>query len=82
MFKSTITRVVEDYNIKVYYIDISELNDEEHAYLNSHFPFNGTPTTIVVENGKEYKRQICRIEGAKNYDYVVERLKKAEIIKE
>lgn len=82
MYKVTVNDVIKDYNINIYYIDISKLTNEQYAYLNSHFPFKGTPVTIIIEDGKEYERQTCRIEGAKSYDYVVERLKKAGIIKE
>ena len=80
-YKKTINRVVEDYKIKVYYIDIIKLSEEENAYISAHFPYSGTPATLVIKEGKEYERQACRIEGAKDYNYTVERLKKAGIIK-
>lgn len=79
-YKGTLNRVVKDYNVEIYYIDISSLTNEQFAYLNSHFPFTGTPTTIVIENGKEYERHSCRIDGAKSYDYTIARLKKAGIL--
>lgn len=81
-YKKTLNRVISDYNIEIYYINIGKLRDTEKAYLNSHFPFNGTPVTIIIDNGTEYQRQSCRIEGAKSYEYTVERFKKAGIIKE
>lgn len=79
-YKGTLNRVVKDYNVEIFYIDISLLTAEQFAYLNSHFPFTGTPTTIVIENGTEYQRQSCRIDGAKSYEYTVNRLKKAGIL--
>ena len=81
-YKSTINKVVEEYDVEIFHIDISKITTEELAYINSRFPFTGTPTTIVIENGKEYKRQLCRIDGAKSYEYTVKRLKKAGIIEE
>lgn len=81
-YKKTLNRVISDYNIKIYYIDISKLSETEYAYLNSHFPFTVTPTTVIVDKGTEYKRQSCRIEGAKDYEYTVNRLNNANIIKE
>lgn len=81
-YKTTVNKVVEEYKVEIFHIDISKLTTEELAYITSHFPFTGTPTTLVIENGKEYKRQICRIDGAKSYEYTVNRLKKAGIIKE
>ena len=81
-FKKTLDRVIEEYKIKINYIDISKLTEEENAFINAHFPYQGTPTTVVVKDGVEYERQKCRIEGARTYDFTVERLKKAGIIKE
>lgn len=81
-YKRTLNRVISDYNIEVYYIDNSKLSDTERAYLNSHIPFTATPTIVVIDKGTEYKRQSCRIEGAKSYEYTVGRLIKAGIIKE
>lgn len=81
-YKGTLNRVISKYNIEIDYIDISKLTDTEYAYLNAHFPFSGTPTTMIIDNGVEYNRQSCRIEGAKSYEYTVERLKRAGIIKE
>lgn len=80
-YKKTINRVIEDYHINVYYIDLSKLDEKQAANINSHFPFGGTPTTIVIQNGEEYERARTRIEGSKNYEYTVEKLKNAKIIK-
>ena len=68
-------------NITINYIDISKLSDKEYAKINSNFPFAGTPTTIVIKNGKEYNRTKTRIEGAKDYNTAVKRLENAKIIK-
>ena len=81
-FKTTVNEVVKEKKINIYYIDVSKLTEKEYAYLNSHFPFSGTPTTVIVKDGKEYERQLCRIDGAKDYDYVIDKLTKAGIIKE
>lgn len=80
-YKKTINRVIEDYHINVYYIDLSKLEEEQAANISSHFPFTGTPTTIVIENGEEYERAKTRISGSKNYEYTVKKFKNAKIIK-
>lgn len=80
-FKKTINRVVKDYHIKVYYIDINTLEEEEHAHIYSHFPYKGTPTTVVIKDGEEYKRDKTRIKGAASYEETVKKLKNAGIIK-
>jgi predicted bacteriocin transport accessory protein len=80
-YKKTINRVVKDYHIKVYYIDINLLEEEEHAHIYSHFPYSGTPTTVVIKNGKEYKREKTRIKGTASYEETVKKFKTAGIIK-
>ena len=44
--------------------------------LNNKFVFTGTPTTVFVDEGKEKDPQFNRIDGAKDFDYIVEKLKK------
>ena len=80
-FKKTANRIVNDFNITINYIDISKLSDKEYAKINSNFPFAGTPTTIVIKNGQEYNRSKTRIDGARDYNTAVKRLKNANIIK-
>ena len=80
-YKKTINRVVNDYHIDINYIDLSKLDEKQVANINSHFPFNGTPTTIVIKDGEEYERARTRIEGSKNYEYTIKKLKNAKIIK-
>lgn len=80
-YKKTLNRVIEDYHINIYYIDLSKLEETESANISSKFPFSATPTTIVIENGEEYERAKTRIKGARNYDYTVKKLKNAKIIK-
>lgn len=79
-YKLTMTDIVNKYNIEIYYIDIYQLNDSELAKLNNKFSFSGTPVTVFVEGGKEKDSQFNRIDGAKDYDYVIEKLKKNKYI--
>ena len=79
-YKSTMTDIVKKYKIDVFYIDIYQLSEEEMAKLNNKFAFTGTPTTVFVEDGKENDPQFNRIDGAKNFDYIVEKLRKNKYI--
>ena len=79
-YKITMTDIVKKYKIDVYYIDIYQLSDNELAKVNNKFSFSGTPVTVFIENGEEKDPQFNRIDGAKDYDYVVEKLKKNKYI--
>lgn len=81
LFKNKVNRVVEKYGITINYIDVSKLSDKQYAHLNAYFPFSGTPTTIVIQNGEEVDRVKTRIDGDLAYDTVIEKLKNAKVIK-
>lgn len=76
IFKKTANRIINEYNIKINYIDLDKLTKEEYAHIKAHFPFDSTPTTIVINEGEE----LSRISGAKNFEDSVELLKKGEVI--
>lgn len=80
-YKTTMKDVVKKHNVTIHYIDISKLNSTELAKLRNKFSFTGTPTTIFVEDGKEKDAQFNRINGAKDYDTIIKRLKKNNYIK-
>lgn len=80
-YKLTMKDVVKKYKVTIHYIDISKLNSKELAKLRNKFSFTGTPTTIFVEDGKEKDAQFNRINGAKDYETIVNRLKKNGYIK-
>ena len=80
-YTKTINRVITDYQIKVYYLDVDKLKEEEYKDLNRSITYSGTPTTVVIEKGKEYEKSKTRIEGNRSYDYTVTKLKNAEFIK-
>ena len=81
-YKVTMTDVVNKYDVTIYYIDIYNLTDIELSKLNNKFSFTGTPTTVFVEDGEEKDPQFNRIDGAKDYEYIVNKLKDNGYIKE
>lgn len=79
-YKVTLNDIIEKYQVKIYYIDISKLSKEEDAKLRSYANFTGTPTTVFIEKGTETS-MYDRIDGNKPIDKVIEKLKKKGYIK-
>ncbi len=52
MFKGTMESFIEEYQVEVFYIDISKLNEEEYNSLKTDTSFDGTPTTVFIESGE------------------------------
>ena len=81
-FKKTVNRIVEDYQINIYYIDIANMTKEEYNKFLTIVNFGGsTPTTVFITEGEE-KTVYNRIVGAVSYSKVIEKLKKTGYIKE
>ncbi|MDD3341787.1 MAG: thioredoxin domain-containing protein [Bacilli bacterium] len=78
-YKGTLKKVIKDYDVEVYYIDIDNLSADENSTLKSIASYTGTPTTVFIENGKE-KSAYSRIIGDRDYDYIVNKFKASEYI--
>ncbi|MCM1370688.1 MAG: thioredoxin family protein [Clostridium sp.] len=52
LYKPTMEHFIKKYNIKVYYLDIDKLTDEEHIKLKGLVSFDSTPTTVFYKDGK------------------------------
>lgn len=73
-FKPVLEKVIKDYQIKVSYIDVSKLSDEEVNEFSTIINFgNSTPKVYFIKDG-EYS-QYNAIKGTQEYDYVVEKMK-------
>lgn len=86
-YKEKVNKVVKKYNLKIYYIDIHEFSDEEASKFKAIINFEGTPTTVFIENGKEKQDEngnvrVYRIDGNLEYSKVVEKIKKAGFLKD
>ncbi|MBR3362620.1 MAG: thioredoxin family protein [Bacilli bacterium] len=79
-FKFTVNELVKNHKIDIKYIDISKLSDTEKDKLLEHFPFDATPTTVLVKKGKE-KGDDNRIVGNQKYSKVEKTLKEKGYIK-
>ena len=86
-FKITLEDVIEDYNVNFKYLDIANLDEEERKSFSSDIRYDGTPTTVFIEEGADNSCTLfsCdsskRIEGAQDYDKVIEILKNMGYIK-
>ena len=86
-FKITLEEVIENYNIDFKYIDIVNLNNDERIAFSSSVKFDGTPTTVFIEEGLDNSCTLfsCdttkRIEGALSYQKTIEILKNNGYIK-
>jgi len=80
-YQVTMEKLIKEEQIPIYFIDVADLSDEDHAKLYSNFVYQYTPTTIFIENGKE-RTTYDRIVGAASKSEVVSALKKYSLIKE
>jgi len=80
-FKPKLKEVANDYNIKVYYIDIDEENDENKNNFKNIISFNGeTPTTVFIKNGVE-TTTANRINGNVSKKNIIKKFKANGFIK-
>lgn len=79
-FNPTLKRVIKDYNVTIYYINVHKLNESENSDLLALINYNSsTPKVYFIENG-EYS-QYNMISGVRSYEDVVEKLEKNGYIK-
>lgn len=71
IYMPTMEKVVKNYNVKVNYINIRVLTDEQSAKLATYVYTNSTPLTVYFKEGVASDTH-NRIVGAANYDAVVE----------
>lgn len=70
-YKPKLEDVALEYEIDVYYIDTSKLDDTEYNELTQIVSFSGTPTTAFIENGEDLGTQ-THIDG----EVSIEKIKK------
>lgn len=86
-YNITLEEVIKKYNVDFNYIDIAKLNEEQSKEFSDSIRFDGTPTTVFIENGKDDSCNLfsCddtkRIEGSADFEEVVEMLKNKGYIK-
>ena len=73
--------VGEDYKLKFYDINITNLSDEEKTEFNKIVRISGTPTTIFYVDGEEVSTS-SRLVGEKSKEKIISRLKSEGYINE
>ena len=79
-YKPTMEKIISKYNIRINYINIYPLSNEEKAKLLTYAYYANTPTTVYFEKGEATDTH-NRLVGAVDYDTVVASLKKNGYIK-
>ena len=74
-YRPTMEKIITNYNIRINYINVYQLSQEEKAGLLKNVYYANTPTTVYFEKGVATETY-NRIVGAATYDTVVESLKK------
>ncbi|MDD4547845.1 MAG: thioredoxin family protein [Bacilli bacterium] len=82
-YEKTLKRVVDKYDVEVFYIDTAEgkLTDDEKKGFEELVTFSGTPTTVFVREG-EVQSKYNRIEGSVTSDKIIEAFERNGYIKE
>lgn len=78
VFEPKLNKVIEKYKIKMYSIDLSELDDTEYAKIKNKTFISGTPTTVYFKDGIT---QPLKLVGNKDEDDIIEFFKEYKIIK-
>ena len=76
-----LSRIGKEYNLTFYDLSTTKLNSEEKNYIKNISNYDGTPTTVFIENGEE-KSSTTRIEGNVSEARIIERLKAMGYISE
>lgn len=75
-YKPKLKKVSYDYDIKIYYIDVDKLSEDDYENFKTKLSFDGaTPTTIFIKEGEE-KTTSSRIDGDVSTEKIINKLKK------
>lgn len=80
MYKLVMEQFISDYQVEVFYIDLSKLSDEDYSKLKAEITFDGTPTTVFYEDGK-LTSFYDRMTSAVSIDEVISKFKEKNYIK-
>lgn len=69
MYKVTMEMFIEEHQVEVFFVDITKLEKEDLLKLNLQISYDGTPTTVFIEDGN-LTSFYNRIDGAKDLKVV------------
>ena len=79
-YRPVLEKVLEDYDITIYHIDNSKLDNKEYAEFRTYINISGTPTVAFITDGEE-ETTLNRITGEVSRDATIERFKSNSYIK-
>ena len=79
-YRPILEKVLEDYDITIYHIDNSKLDNKEYAEFRKYINISGTPTVAFITDGEE-ETTLNRITGEVSRDATIERFKSNGYIK-
>ena len=77
-FKPTLEKIIYEYDLDVYYINMANLSDARRNAILEKIDGEGTPTTVYIEKGDTKANP--RVEGAMNYDTTLEFFKELKLV--
>ncbi len=81
-YEPKLNSVIKEYQVKVYFIDVSKLSETENSKLNAKISYgNATPMTVFIKNGKE-ESSYNRIRGDQDRDVIISMFEKNGYIEE
>lgn len=78
-YKVVMEQFIEDNQVEVFYIDLSNVSEEEYNKLKTEISFTGTPTTVTYKDG-QLTSFYNRLDGAEDIDGVKKYMKKNNYI--
>ena len=79
-YRPILEKVLENYDITIYHIDNSKLDNKEYAEFRTYINISGTPTVAFITDGEE-ETTLNRITGEVSRDATIERFKSNGYIK-
>lgn len=78
-FKPILEKVVNKYNLDVYYINMANISAAKYNAVMKKVDGKGTPITVYIKDGKTESSP--RIEGESDYETIVEFFKELKLVK-
>lgn len=79
-YRPILEKVLDDYNITIYHVDNSKLDNKEYAEFRTYINISGTPTVAFITDGEE-ETTLNRITGEVSREATIERFKSNGYIK-
>ncbi len=73
-YTKKLNKIIKEYQVKVYYIDVSLLSETELTEFKGYVYYEGTPTTVFIKNGEE-ESTYNRIIGNRSREKIIDKLK-------